>query len=275
MSMAHPNTRSCPEQDENPRTSPPPGPRWPLGPCPPPRPDWADLWCDARAGGSMAQSCASALCGARGRCYVYSQAVYRRGGSSTATPTCGHCSTPTGGRSTGATKPIPPPKRCAPKLPRPTGALRAHSRLKEPEMPNMEPLDHYISRPQPDASEEVHAELDNLARVAMAAGEALTRATAQRGAPEAKAFAAAAAAEMGVAADDSRRRAPQPVRVPVRRRQPSPVHCRQPAWTKRRPRRQRSGSCWTCQSRPQPMWQRPTAQGPPSAPLRAPAWSRN
>ena len=54
-----------------------------------------------------------------------------------------------------------------------------------------------------------------------AAGEALTRATAQRGAPEAKAFAAAAAAEMGVAADDSRRRAPQPVRVPVRRRQPS------------------------------------------------------
>ena len=69
-------------------------------------------------------------------------------------------------------------------------------------MPNMEPLDHYISRPQPDTSEEVHAELDNLARVAMAAGEALTRATAQRGAPEAKAIAAAAAAEMGVAADD-------------------------------------------------------------------------
>ena len=101
----------------------------------------------------MAQSCASALCGSRGRCYVYSQAVCRRGGSSTTTPTCGYCSTPTGGRSTGATKPIPPPK----------------------------PLDHYISRPQPDASEEVHTELDNLARVAMAAGEALTRATAQRG----------------------------------------------------------------------------------------------
>jgi hypothetical protein len=33
-----------------------------------------------------------------------------------------------------------------------TGALRAPSRLKEPEMPNMEPLDHYISRPQPDTS---------------------------------------------------------------------------------------------------------------------------
>jgi hypothetical protein len=66
----------------------------------------------------------------------------------------------------------------------------------------MEPLDHYISRSQPDASEEVHAELDNLARVAIAAGEALTRGTAQRGAPEAKAFAAAAAAEMGVVADD-------------------------------------------------------------------------
>ena len=69
-------------------------------------------------------------------------------------------------------------------------------------MPNMEPLDHYISRPQPDTSEEVHAELDNLARVAMAAGEALTRATAQRGAREAKALAAAAATDMGAATDD-------------------------------------------------------------------------
>ena len=69
-------------------------------------------------------------------------------------------------------------------------------------MPNMEPLDHYISRPQPDAAEEVHAELDNLARVAIAAGEALTRATSQRGARDAKALAAAAAADMGAAADD-------------------------------------------------------------------------
>ena len=68
-------------------------------------------------------------------------------------------------------------------------------------MPN-EPLDHYISQPPPDAVADVHGELDSLARVAVAAGDALTRTLAQRGAREAKALAAAATAEMGSAADD-------------------------------------------------------------------------
>jgi hypothetical protein len=68
-------------------------------------------------------------------------------------------------------------------------------------MPN-EPLDHYISQPPPDAVADVHGELDNLARVAVAAGDAMARTLAQRGAREAKALAAAATAEMGSAADD-------------------------------------------------------------------------
>ena len=68
-------------------------------------------------------------------------------------------------------------------------------------MPN-EPLDHYISQPPPDAVADVHGELDSLARVAVTAGDALTRTLAQRGAREAKALAAAATAEMGSAADD-------------------------------------------------------------------------
>ena len=62
-------------------------------------------------------------------------------------------------------------------------------------MPN-EPLDHYISQPPPDAVADVHGELDSLARVAVAAGDALTRTLAQRGAREAKALAAAATARM-------------------------------------------------------------------------------
>jgi hypothetical protein len=74
-------------------------------------------------------------------------------------------------------------------------------------MPN-EPLDHYISQPPPDAVADVHGELDSLARVAVAAGDALTRTLAQRGAREAKALAAAATAEMGSAADDLARARP-------------------------------------------------------------------
>lgn len=69
-------------------------------------------------------------------------------------------------------------------------------------MPNMEPLDHYIAHPQPDAVTDAHAEVENLARVALAAGDALARTTAQRGARQAKALTAQAMAGMGAAADD-------------------------------------------------------------------------
>jgi len=69
-------------------------------------------------------------------------------------------------------------------------------------MPNMEPLDHYIAHPQPDAVADAHAEVENLARVALAAGDALARTAAQRGARQAKALATQATVGMGAAADD-------------------------------------------------------------------------
>jgi hypothetical protein len=69
-------------------------------------------------------------------------------------------------------------------------------------MPNMEPLDHYIAHPQPDAVADAHAEVENLARVALAAGDALARTAAQRGARQAKSLAAQATTGMGAAADE-------------------------------------------------------------------------
>ncbi|MGC8628532.1 MAG: hypothetical protein ACP5VR_13485 [Acidimicrobiales bacterium] len=69
-------------------------------------------------------------------------------------------------------------------------------------MPEIGPLDHYVGRPEPDAAEEVHAEADKLARVAIAAGEAMARSRAQRGAREAKALADNAKADLVGAVSD-------------------------------------------------------------------------
>jgi len=66
----------------------------------------------------------------------------------------------------------------------------------------MEPLDHYIAHPQPDAVAEAHGEVENLTRVALAAGDALARTAAQRGARQTKSLAAQATAGMGAAADE-------------------------------------------------------------------------
>jgi len=65
----------------------------------------------------------------------------------------------------------------------------------------MEPLDHPGSPPQPDATADIHSELDTLVRVALSAAETITRAAARRSTKEAKAIARAATAEMADATD--------------------------------------------------------------------------
>ena len=69
----------------------------------------------------------------------------------------------------------------------------------------MEPLDHPGSPPQPDATAEVHSELDTLVRVALSAAEALAQATTKRSTREAQAIERAATAEMADAADRAER----------------------------------------------------------------------
>ena len=73
------------------------------------------------------------------------------------------------------------------------GALKGH--------PLMEPLDHHGIAPQPDATADVHSELDTLARVALTAAETIARTAARRSTKEAKAIERAATAEMADAAD--------------------------------------------------------------------------
>ena len=70
-------------------------------------------------------------------------------------------------------------------------------------MPN-EPLDHYISRAPPDAVADVHGELDNLARVADGRRGCADQDAGSARRTEAKAFAAAATAEMGLLLTTSR-----------------------------------------------------------------------
>ena len=78
---------------------------WP----PPPTRAWVGPWCGARAGGSTPRPpCASRPCGTRGKCYACSRAARPRGGYSTTTPICEHCSTPTVDLFTAATRPTPP-----------------------------------------------------------------------------------------------------------------------------------------------------------------------
>ena len=69
----------------------------------------------------------------------------------------------------------------------------------------MEPLDHPGSPPQPDATAEVHSELDTLVRVALSAAETIGRATARRSTREAQAIERAATAELADAADRAER----------------------------------------------------------------------
>jgi hypothetical protein len=65
----------------------------------------------------------------------------------------------------------------------------------------MEPLDHHGIPPQPDATADIHSELDTLARVALTAAETIGRTAARRSTKEAKAIERAASAEMADAAD--------------------------------------------------------------------------
>jgi hypothetical protein len=65
----------------------------------------------------------------------------------------------------------------------------------------MEPLDHHGIAPQPDATADVHSELDTLARVVLTAAETIARTAARRSTKEAKAIERAATAEMADAAD--------------------------------------------------------------------------
>jgi hypothetical protein len=65
----------------------------------------------------------------------------------------------------------------------------------------VEPLDHHGIAPQPDATADIHSELDTLTRVALSAAETIARATARRSTKEAKAIERAATAEMADAAD--------------------------------------------------------------------------
>jgi hypothetical protein len=65
----------------------------------------------------------------------------------------------------------------------------------------MEPLDHPGTPPQPDATDDMHSELDTLARVALSAAETISRAAARRSTREAQAIERAATAELADAAD--------------------------------------------------------------------------
>ena len=65
----------------------------------------------------------------------------------------------------------------------------------------MEPLDHHGIAPQPDATADVHSELDTLARVVLTAAETIARTAARRSTREAQAIERAATAELGDAAD--------------------------------------------------------------------------
>jgi hypothetical protein len=65
----------------------------------------------------------------------------------------------------------------------------------------MEPLDHHGIAPQPDATADIHSELDTLTRVALSAAETIARTAARRSTKEAKAIERAASAEMADAAD--------------------------------------------------------------------------
>jgi hypothetical protein len=69
----------------------------------------------------------------------------------------------------------------------------------------MEPLDHHGIAPQPDATADVHSELDTLARVVLSAAETIARVAAKRSTKEAKAIEHAATAELADSADRAER----------------------------------------------------------------------